>query len=331
MKKTEAHGMKTTLVDLALKALACSQKELAAKLKVSPSQITKWKKGEYMSSEMRDKLNAFAGIGELDSDFVVLAGTVEEAVKWDKLIHFLAAAACDEEETGYRTDILEDDLYMLDCQIFQILEEMGVSIPERFPAELELDYKSETDDLFDTIFQNPYAGLIYNIFLSLNNVYGFYTAYVEELMSNDELDLYETDAVNIESSLLRLAACKIDVSAELAPKFNEFKHSELEDFREWLTTVKHKTISAGVPLRAEIFDLINNSSDELRADAETESFGFNAVRLHPDIYMNELLTGMRAIQKALPFIMKKMGIYEEFQLDSSAFSVESKKEENDEE
>jgi ribosome-binding protein aMBF1 (putative translation factor) len=39
-------------IELALGTLGCSQKELALKLKVSPTQISKWKNGEYMSSEM---------------------------------------------------------------------------------------------------------------------------------------------------------------------------------------------------------------------------------------------------------------------------------------
>jgi len=36
------------LIKLALKIMSCSQKELASQLGVSPTQISKWKKGEYM-------------------------------------------------------------------------------------------------------------------------------------------------------------------------------------------------------------------------------------------------------------------------------------------
>ncbi|WP_243464921.1 helix-turn-helix domain-containing protein [Photorhabdus temperata] len=43
------------LVELALRALSCTQKELAGQLGVSPSQITKWKKGEHMSLDMEKK------------------------------------------------------------------------------------------------------------------------------------------------------------------------------------------------------------------------------------------------------------------------------------
>lgn len=45
-------------IELALSTLGCSQKELALKLKVSPTQISKWKKGEYMSSEMKNVLES---------------------------------------------------------------------------------------------------------------------------------------------------------------------------------------------------------------------------------------------------------------------------------
>jgi ribosome-binding protein aMBF1 (putative translation factor) len=43
-------------IELALNTLGCSQKDLARKLKVSPTQISKWKQGEYMSSEMEDRI-----------------------------------------------------------------------------------------------------------------------------------------------------------------------------------------------------------------------------------------------------------------------------------
>ena len=39
------------LVKLALSHLQCSQKELATRLDVSPTQITKWKKGEHTNSK----------------------------------------------------------------------------------------------------------------------------------------------------------------------------------------------------------------------------------------------------------------------------------------
>lgn len=50
------------LVELVLKKLACSQKALAERLGVSPAQVSKWKKGEYMSDDMEKKCESFLGL-----------------------------------------------------------------------------------------------------------------------------------------------------------------------------------------------------------------------------------------------------------------------------
>jgi len=69
----------SSLVELALSAQGCSQKELAIQLGVSPAQISKWKKGEHISFDMSNKLSELAGLNDLDADFVLLAGSKEDA------------------------------------------------------------------------------------------------------------------------------------------------------------------------------------------------------------------------------------------------------------
>ena len=80
-----------------------ARQDLALRLGVSPTQISKWKNGEYMSQEMEDKIRAMINIGDKHPMFVLLAGSVEAANKWEKLIHFLAEAADENAETGYNT------------------------------------------------------------------------------------------------------------------------------------------------------------------------------------------------------------------------------------
>ncbi|MCC8269299.1 XRE family transcriptional regulator, partial [Escherichia coli] len=46
----------------------------------------------------------------------------------------------------------------------------------------------------------------------------------------------------------------------------------------------------------------------------------NKSRIHPDIYMNEILTGMRIIHQVLPVIMEKLEITD-FELDESALHI----------
>jgi len=182
--------------------------------------------------------------------------------------------------------------------------------------------EEESDEEWNLIDENPYSSLIYKIYKALTDVYGFYSAYVDDLIGDND-ELLNTDADNIEPCLIELAASKVeDIDAKFAPKFGEFRYKVRKQYTEWLTLVKDKSFRAGAPLRAELMDMVNDDHDSLGQTAEAEALGFNAVRLHPDIYMNELLQGMRIIHQVLPAIMKKLGMDEkDFALDRSELYI----------
>lgn len=307
------------LVQLALEALSCNQKDLAIKVGVSPTQISKWKKGEHISFEMERKLRDFSGIGEMAPSFVLLAGSIENAHKWERLIKYLAKSADESSETGYDTPPLYEDVDILCWSTFDTLKNMGVDIPKDFPSALDFDYYSLDldDDFFEVFEEHPHAALLRDIYRSFTDVYGFFAAYIQDLIFDDDLGLFETPAENIEPCLMDLAACKISDTRGLARDFESFRYKTMKDYEGWINIVKDRAFRGGVPLRAELLGLVHNSNDELGHEAEAESLGFNASRIHPDIYMNELLVGMRMIHKVLPAIMKKLEIHDEFQLDES--------------
>ncbi|MGF6409393.1 helix-turn-helix domain-containing protein [Paraburkholderia sp. MM5482-R1] len=306
-------------VQLALDALSCSQKELATRLDVSPTQISKWKKGEHMSFDMDKKFRELVDIGDREPSFVVWTGSLEATTKWEKLIDYLARIANDNEETGYDTDPLTDNLRLLCWKTFDVLRQMGVDMPKTFPRELDMDYEEEDpDSFFAAVNANPYSSLISKVYDSFTNVYGFYMAYVFNFIyGDDNLDLDEVGS-DIDACLLDLAAAKIDIGelADFAPKFEAFKSDVTDDYKKWLNVVKEKAFRAGAPLRAELLDMVYGSYDEIGHEAERESLGINSSRLHPDIYMDELLRGMRVIHQVLPAILEKLGIGN-FELDES--------------
>lgn len=319
-----------SLVELALKALSCTQQELARRLGVSGTQVSKWKKGDYMSNDMENKLRELTNIGDRDPEFLLWTGSIEEAEKWENLIHYLASNAKDSEETGYDTYPLDDDLGLLTWQTLRLLIDAGMELPKHVPAEICIDFSKvdseevsdeESENLRSLLFnENPYSRTIYSLFIALNNIWGFYYAFMYDLFNDDDLDLMETEACEIEYCLLDLAACKIDDRFDNINEFNEFKHATLDNFEKWINIVKTRAFKSGIPLRAELLELVTSTHEELGEQAEAESLGLNSRRLHPDIYMNEILCNLRLIHQVLPAIMKKLDI--NFEIDRSAFSVE---------
>ena len=301
-----------TLIEMALKQQACTQKELAAKLGVSNTQVSKWKKksDEHMSSEMMIKLRALAGItDDLDADVIAWAGSTENAVGWDAWFTELAQQAADDEETGYNVEFPDE---YLTASTVDILNEMGIAPPRAACKDHEI-YDDATD--YDDPTYTPITETVRKIYEAYVNVYSFHAAYVTPVINDDDFDDDEL-YLDYTGSLLQLAACKIEIDTAIAPKFDAFKLSWIKQYRKYVKAIKLAAIKAGIPLPWELLDLLYDDHESLGHAAERQSLGFNARNLHPDVYMNEILVNLRLVHQVLPAIMKKLGIDEkEFGID----------------
>src|SRR5580698_9133540 len=81
------------LIEVALKYTGWKQNALAKRLKVSETQITKWKQGERMPSEREQQIRKVANIGTIHTDWADSAGSAESLEKWRNFIMYLAQEA----------------------------------------------------------------------------------------------------------------------------------------------------------------------------------------------------------------------------------------------
>ena len=73
-------------------------------------------------------------------------------------------------------------------------------------------------------------------------------------------------------------------SEEYGLKTQYFRREVINDYKDWIALAKERAFPTGVPLKAELMDIVDGDHNPLGHKAEAESLGLNKSRLHPDIY-----------------------------------------------
>jgi hypothetical protein len=318
------------LINLAMKSTGLGLEGISKTLGVPVSQLRRLRPETRLPYETEQTLRELTKIGDMAPEFVLLTGGVGNAEKWAELLDYYADMAWENSEAGYNSYYFNREDFerpLLHHMTISTLSDAGILLPEHFPSELNFHSNDSCIDEEEWVHRsqlrdgNMYGCLIRDLYSSLNDVYGFYSAYLSELFDDEEMGLMDTPAENIEPSLMSLAMAKIEVDVELHPRFQEFQRRTNSEFEGWLTIVRQRAYKAGYPVKVEILNLLYDSHDSLGHQAEAESFGFNDSRLHPNVYMNELLVGMRVIHQVLPVILNQLGAMEKFKLNESELGL----------
>jgi transcriptional regulator with XRE-family HTH domain len=186
------------------------------------------------------------------------------------------------------------------------------SIGELLEDLIEKNCRKESgEERRELLFEgNPHSAFIKELFKRFADINAFYMKY----MFGPICDL-EEDFGNIGSCLIELAAANMEPEEKFAPKFRAFKRRTRDNYEEWIDEFKKAMFTAGMPLEAEYMDLVKISSDFLSSVWETDKLdtllGEADERIHPDIYMNEILLTLRRIDSVLPLILGKLEISQE--------------------
>ena len=300
------------LIEVALKELGVNQKQLAERLNVSTGQISRWKNhGDYISADLTKKLTTLCKLDETSPEFALFVGSIKNAKRWEKVIESCFDVAFDNYGDfgsalhGYGMDYVSSE-------IATTLKGLGIEFPSKVPVLVEMEFNEQelTNEQWQAYSEIPQVKVLSELISEYVVLENFYNTYIHSLNSYVDDDLFEL-SIEIHGNLFQLAACKMDIPVELSVSNDEHRFKWERWYRTKISELKAAAVERKIPLKEELLKLVNDETESVANTTEYEAWGFNNNRIHPDIYMHEILLRLRRIDKVLPFIIKKLGIDEE--------------------
>lgn len=311
------------MINLAMQKRNMKQKDLAKYLAVSEGQLSKWKKKAQadIPDHINQKLFELLELPRIPSVLVELTSSEDVATQWYHHIWQLLDEVDKRNDSGweYFGDVSEFETQGMP-KIISVLKAYGITI-EFAPPDIEeikeyIDTKTWPDV---SITDGVISVLIYNILDNHKSLEGYYFSHIGDF---DEIDGISEKVSDIYSDFMTLAASKvqmpIEIAQKLAPKLPSFNQSLQRLFLRSLENLKLDFIERNLPVPMNFSNLIVWHPEKLNEVSQSHQRGYT--QIHPDIFMNELLLGVRALNASFDRLTTKLEIeknsksaeYEEF-------------------
>lgn len=235
--------MNTNIIEYIIKNKKIKQNVIAKKLGVTTGQISKWKQGEYISSERRLELNKLAGLFSDNPDWVDISKTKRNAESWFKYINQLS------DNANIEIAEFQDNQEISIPPLFICLSQLGVEIPKKAIS---------VDDLEWSNFHN----LITKLLEALIVIFQWNLRHFSELSKFD--DILET-LQEINSKSLNIAVINLSDTDRAGIKINEtlFNNYEVETtnhVRGLIQKLLRQMNANRIPITEDYFVVINEST-----------------------------------------------------------------------
>jgi len=238
--------MNTNIIEYIIKNKKIKQNEIAKKLGVTTGQISKWKQGEYISSERRLELNKLADLFSDNPDWIDISKTKRNAESWFKYINQLS------DNANLEIQEFQDNQEISIPPIFILLSQLGVKIPKKAISINDSDWRN---------FDNSLSNLLkcYSVILKWNSRH-FYE------ISNEKSILKTINEINDEtlnialSGLIKINRSFLGINENL---FLEHIQNTKSRTKKLIQKLLRKMNFHKILITEDFFLIINESPDWL--------------------------------------------------------------------
>lgn len=270
--------MTENIINLVTRRSGMTQAELAIKLGVSKSQITKWKTGDDLPPQRRTQMLELIAMTDEEADWLPFASSPEEIDRWTR---YLRDVPC--EIFDYFSAVGMED-FMLP-QILHELSRHSIKIPMTAPVD------EDPDD------EGSFYYLLMDAFDGAGRLAHFIGKHIDydETLSEHLLDL--------DTCIFGLALAHIDKETfedwiEDMSVFNERAHHNRTEAIGHIEALCKDLRAAGKPIPADYFGLVNMKPEDLVSDDEGDSPIFpktSSYFSHAEITLQRQIIDLREI------------------------------------